>query len=146
VHFITFWKGKIQPGVSEALVTQIDLLSSLAALVGSNQRGPDSENLLDTFLGKSQKGRVSFILEATSRTALRSGDWAMIPPYKGPAVQNQVNIELGNSSEYQLYNIKEDPGQQTNLAISNPEKLEEMKRVYEQIRGSTGMIDQLELK
>ncbi len=146
VPFVTYWKGKIQPGVSDALVTQVDLLASLSALVGSTETGIDGQNLLDTFLGKSQKGRKSFILEATSRTALRSGDWAMIPPYKGPAVQKQVNIELGNSSEYQLYNIKEDPGQQANLATSNPEKLEEMKRIYEQIRGNTGKVDQLELK
>ena len=146
VPFVTYWKGKIQPGVSDALVTQIDLLASLAALIGSAESGPDSENLLDTFLGKSQKGRDSFILEATSRTALRSGDWAMIPPYKGPAVQNQVNIELGNSSEYQLYNLKDDPGQKTNLAQTNPDKLEEMKKMYLEIRGSGSRIEQLELK
>ncbi|MFC5193534.1 arylsulfatase [Algoriphagus aquatilis] len=146
VPFVTYWKGKIQPGVSDALVTQMDLLNSLAALVGSSETGPDSENLLDTFLGKSQKGRESFILEATSRTALRSGDWAMIPPYNGPAVQNQVNIELGNSSDYQLYNLKDDPGQKNNLAQSNPEKLKEMKKKYQEIRGDNSKIEQVELK
>ncbi len=146
VPFLTYWKGKIQPGVSDALVTQIDLFSSLAALVGSSEKGPDSENLLDVFLGKSEKGREAVILEATSRTAIRAGDWAMIPPYKGPAVQNQVNIELGNSSEYQLYNLKDDPGQQTNLVNSNPEKLEELKKMYQEIRGDNSKIEQVELK
>lgn len=146
VPFVTYWKGKIQPGVSDALVTQIDLLSSLAALVGSSETGPDSENLLDAFLGKSQRGRESVILEATTKTTLRAGDWAMIPPYKGPAVQNQVNIELGNSSEYQLYNLKEDPGQQNNLASSDPEKLEELKKLYHEIRGGESKVEPLELK
>lgn len=146
VPFITYWKGKIQPGVSDALVTQIDLLSSLATLVGSEERGPDSENLLDALLGRSQKGREAVILEASTKTALRAGDWAMIPPYVGPAVQNQVNIELGNSLEYQLYNLKDDPRQQNNLASSNPEKLEEMKKIYQEIRGSGSRIEQLELK
>ncbi|WP_111671714.1 sulfatase family protein [Algoriphagus litoralis] len=146
VPFITYWKGKIQPGVSDAMVTQIDLLSSLAALVGSQEKGPDSENLLNALLGKSTKGRESFILEATSRTALRAGDWAMIPPYKGPAVQNQVNIELGNAADYQLYNLKADPGQQNNLAASNPEKLEEMKKIYQEIRGGESKVEQLKLK
>ena len=70
----------------------------------------------------------------------------MTPPYPGPAVQNQVNIELGNSSDYQLYNLKEDLEQQNNLASSNPEKLQEMIRKYEEIRGSNGQIQQLELK
>jgi arylsulfatase A-like enzyme len=146
VPFVTYWKGKIQPGVSDALVTQIDLLASLAGLVGSLASGPDSENLLEAFLGKSQQGRESFVLEATTRTALRSGDWAMIPPYPGPAVQNQVNIELGNSMDYQLFNLKDDPSQQTNLATSNPEKLEEMKKIYAQLRGGNEKVEQLELK
>ena len=146
VPFITYWKGKIEPGVSDAMVTQIDLLSSLAALVGSQERGPDSENLLETLLGKSEKGRVAVILEATSRTALRAGDWAMIPPYPGPEVQKQVNIELGNSTDYQLYNLKDDPGQTTNLATSNPEKLEEMKKIYQEIRGGESNVEALELK
>lgn len=146
VPFVTYWKGKILPGVSDALVTQIDLLASLGALVGSSETGLDSENLLDAFLGKSQKGRESVILEATTKTALRAGDWAMIPPYKGPAFRNDINIEMGNSSEYQLYNLKDDPGQQNNLASSNPEKLEEMKKKYQEIRGVEGKIEQLELK
>lgn len=146
VPFVVYWKGKIQVGVSNALVSQIDLLSSLASLVGSSETGLDSENLLDVFLGKSREGREAFIVEASTKTALRAGDWAMIPPYTGPSVQNQVNIELGNSSEYQLYNLKNDPGQRNNLAASHPEKLEEMKKRYHKIRGSGTSIEQLELK
>jgi len=87
------------------------------------------------------------ILEATSRTALRKGDWVMIPPYKGPAVQNQVNIELGNSSEFQLYNLKDDIGQQKNIANENPEKLQEMIKTFERIKGEGFQkFEQLELK
>jgi arylsulfatase A-like enzyme len=128
-------------------VTQIDLLSSLAALAGSGKTVGDSENLIDTFLGKSQVGRESFVLEATSRTALRAGDWIMIPPYQGPEVEKNVVIELGNSTDYQLYNLKEDIGQQNNLAQSNPEKLQEMISLFESIRSPNGQqIQQLELK
>jgi arylsulfatase A-like enzyme len=146
VPFVTYWKGKIQPGVSDALVTQIDLLASLAAFTGSLESAPDSQNLLDTFLGKSKKGRDAFVLEAYTKTALRAGDWVMIPPYPGPAVEKNVNIELGNLLGYQLFNLKDDPGQQKNLASSNPEKLEEMKKIYQEIRGSGSRIEQLELK
>lgn len=144
--FITFWKGKIQPAVSDALISQLDLLSSLAKLVGSETRVPDSKELLDVLLGKSQAGREEMVLEAISRTALRKGDWVMIPPYKGPAVQNQVNIELGNSSEFQLYNVKDDIGQQNNLAKTNPEKLQEMISDFNRIRGEGQEIQALELK
>jgi arylsulfatase A-like enzyme len=145
--FIAYWKGKIQPAVSDAMITQIDLLESLAALVGSDVKTDDSENLLDVLMGNSQQGREDFVLEATSRTAYKKGDWAMIPPYNGPQVQESVNIELGNLKEYQLYNLKEDPSQQINLAESNPEKLAEMIRGFEAIRGQNNrQIQQLELK
>lgn len=145
--FIAYWKGKIQPAVSDAMITQIDLLESLAALVGSEVKTDDSQNLLDVLMGQSQQGREDVVLEATSRTAYKKGDWAMIPPYKGPQVEKNVNIELGNLKEYQLYNLKEDPSQENNLADSNPEKLAEMIQGYESIRGQNNrQIQQLELK
>ncbi len=147
VPFITYWKGKIEPGVSDALISQLDILSSLAALVGSESRGQDSEELLDVLLGKSKIGRDDLILEATSRTALRKGNWILIPPYDGPAIAAKVKIELGNSDAYQLYNLKDDLGEQNNLAESMPEKLEEMIAKFKEIRGSgSGDIQQLELK
>jgi arylsulfatase A-like enzyme len=147
VPFITYWKGKISPGVSDAMVSQLDLFSSLAALVESDESTDDSEELLDLFLGTSDKGRDEMVIEATSRTAFRKGDWAMIPPYEGPAVNKFVKIELGNDGEYQLYNLKEDIEQQNNLSKSNPEKLQELIAAYEVIRGTENTeIQQLELK
>jgi arylsulfatase A-like enzyme len=147
VPFVTYWKGKIEPSVSDAMVSQLDLFSSLAKLTGSEKQGPDSEELLDIFLGKSNEGRNQLVLEATSRTALRKGDWAMIPPYKGPAKNKMVNIELGNSDEFQLYNLNADLGQQKNRAKENPEKLQEMIETYQGIRGTELQnIEQLELK
>ncbi|CAZ98132.1 sulfatase family protein [Zobellia galactanivorans] len=147
VPFITYWKGKIAPAKSEALVCQVDLLTSMAALVGSDKKGEDSENFLDVLMGKSDQGRTELVLEAGSRTAFRKGDWAMIPPYKGAAINKQVNIELGNDSEYQLYNLKDDIGQTKNLAKENPEKLQEMIQGFEAIRGKNDVeIKELELK
>ena len=135
VPFMVYWENNIAPKVSDALVCQMDLMASLAALVGQNVEGTDSQNILNTFLGKCDKGRESLIIEATSRTALRQGDWVMIPPYNGPAVIETVNIEIGNSKEYQLYNLKEDIGQENNLAQSNPDKLQEMIVDFISLRG-----------
>ncbi len=136
VPFLVYWKGTVQPQVSDALVCQVDFLCSLAALAGSAIKGQDSENILDAFLGKSAKGRESLILEATGRTSLRKGDWVMIPPHKGNPVLQPVNIETGNLAEYQLYNLGEDISQSKNLADAQPEKLEEMVRFYEGIVGN----------
>ncbi len=147
VPFIVYWKGHIQPGVPDALVSQLDLPASLAALAGAEYTIGDGQNLLETFLGKSNTGRMDLILEATSRTALRSGDWVMIPPYPGAAKNEMVDIELGNAPVFQLYNLKEDTAQQHNLAGEQPEMLEKLKTLYAQIRGvSPQDIQPLELK
>ncbi|WP_347841296.1 arylsulfatase [uncultured Draconibacterium sp.] len=147
VPFITYWKGKIQPKVSDALVCQVDILASLAELVGSDAQTMDSEPLLDVMMGNSDEGRQSLILEATSRTAMRSGNWALIPPYKGAKINTQVNIELGNEMEWQLYDLSSDISQQKNVADENPEILEELIAEFERIRGKEySNVQNLELK
>ena len=59
-------------------------------------------NLLKVFMGTEIQGRSELIMEATGRTALRKGEWVLIPPYNGPAISKDVNIEIGNSPDYQL--------------------------------------------
>ena len=147
VPFFTYWKGKIKPGVSDSMVSQLDLLSSLAQLVGSEVRTADSLPLLELLMGQSDEGRDEMVIEATSRTAFKRGDWVMIPPYEGPAVNDNVQIELGNHSDFQLYNLNEDIEQQNNLAPLMPGKLQEMLTAFEAIRGDDyGEIEKLELK
>lgn len=133
VPFVTYWKGKINPKVSDAMVSQIDLFSSLANLVGSEETTKDSQDLLDVFLGKSENGRSEYVLEAMSRTAFRKGNWAMIPPYKGKQKMWGKDVEIGNSKNYQLYNLAEDPEQQENLLEAESEKLQELIDAYEVI-------------
>lgn len=146
VPFIVQWKGRVAPGVSDALVCQMDLLASLANLTGQQVDSGDSQNLLATLLGDDTAGRDELIIEASSRTALRRGDWVMIPPYDGPQRNAMVNIELGNSSEYQLYNLQDDIGQQHNLAAAEPEKLQELIARYRELRGEAEAPEPLELK
>ena len=124
---ITWWPGQIEPGVSDALVCQIDFMASIASYLGIKNTGPDSENMIDALLGKSSSGRTDLVLEANRNVAYRSGNYLLIPPYEGLAVQPNVNIETGLDSEYQLYDIDSDRGQVNNLAGEMPEKLNELK-------------------
>ena len=98
-------------------------------------------------MGKDNQGREELILEATGRTALRKGNWILIPPYNGVAINKNVNIELGNAKEYQLYNLSEDLGEQHNLAGTHKGKLEEMIATFEVIRGEVSpKTEKLDLK
>lgn len=147
VPFITYWEGTIRPGVSDAVVSQIDLFSSLASLLGSPVRGPDSEDLSRVLLGESDRGRKVLVQEATGRTALRKGKWKLIPPYPGPALQEQVQIETGNSDQPLLYDLSNDVGEKVNLAPAETDKLKEMTITLEAIRGITPPVNgEIELK
>jgi arylsulfatase A-like enzyme len=127
VPFVTRWPGQIQPGVSDALVCQIDLMASLASYLGIENTGPDSQDILDALLGRSEQGRQNLVLEASRRVAFRSGNYMLIPPYEGNPVSANVNIETGLYPEYQLYDINVDPGQMNNLAGEMPERVNELK-------------------
>ena len=135
VPFIAYWKGKIKPNVSNEIISQIDLLNSISTIVGVDFRSKDGVDLSNLILNNEGKGRQELILEATTRTAYRNGDWVMIPPYNGPAIGPNVKIELGNSTDFKLYNLKEDPSQKTNLSKKEPEKLKEMISSFVKIRG-----------
>ena len=147
VPFFTYWKGQIKPLVSDALVCQIDLLESIAKLVNVDVKSTDSQELLDVFTGKSSKGRTNLIIEANTKTAFRQGDWIMIPPYSGDSILEEVNIEMGNDKEFQLYNLKKDIGQKNNLAKAQPKKLKELIINFELIRGDNyNNVEKIELK
>ena len=137
VPFIVSWSGKIEPGVSDALVSQMDFLASFAALTGQSLPSGDfdSENLLDTLMGKTLKGRDAIILEAMRNTCLRTTEWYYIPPHSGPAIQKEVNIETGLLPLPQLYRIVNDVGQRTNLAADHPEVVSRLDAQYREAMG-----------
>ena len=95
--------------------------------MGSDIKSRDGVDLSDVFFNNKGNGRNNLVIEAIKRTALRSGNWAMIPPYNGPAKNTNVNIELGNSKEYKLYNLENDLGETKNVADQNAGILNKMK-------------------
>ena len=135
VPFITYWKGKINPGISDELISQIDLFNSISKIAGAEYKSKDGLDFSNLILNNKGNGREELILEASTRTAYRKGDWVMIPPYKGPEISKYVNIELGNSMDFKLYNLKDDPSQKVDLSKKEPEKLREMITSFVEIRG-----------
>ncbi|KGK00120.1 sulfatase family protein [Thalassotalea sp. ND16A] len=128
------WQGKIKPGVSDALISQHDLLASFASMTGQKIKASDSQNMLSALTGQSKTGRKSLLLEGMhGRTAYREGDWIVIPAYKGNSLMKKQNIETGIYPFDQLYNISTDPGQQHNLASQYPEKISTMLKHYQAV-------------
>jgi len=135
VPFIVSWPGTVQPGVSGALVSQVDFCASFAALTGQTLEAgeaPDSANVLDALLGRSEVGR-DHIIEHAGQLAIREGDWKYIPPGRvreglGPWTRAQIPEPGG------LYNLADDPGETTNLAAEHPDRVRAMRERLESIR------------
>ncbi len=135
VPFIISWPGNIIPGVSDALVSQVDFLASFASLTKQTiPKGDamDSQDMLPAFLGKSKTGRSSLI-EQGGALALVHNNWKYIGPQKGIAYMKLTGIETGNLPTAQLYNLKEDIGEQNNLAEKYPEKVKELAALFNQV-------------
>ena len=135
VPFILRWPARVKPGVSAALISQVDLIASFAELLRSPLRddtAPDSENVLPALLGAAKTGR-GVLVEQAGSLALRQGQWKYIAPGKGPAINKNTNTELGNDPGAQLYDLAADPGERNNLAARNPGKVRELSRLLEEI-------------
>ena len=117
VPFIVSWPGRIKPGVSGALVSQVDFTASFAALTGQKiPKGDarDSENVLTALLGESQTGRSKLIEhDGYGMLALRDGQWKYIEPDK--------RQRASYSPSGELYDLGKDLGEKNDLRASQPE-------------------------
>ncbi len=136
VPFIVRWPGQVKDGISDALVCQIDFMSSFAALTGRTlaaEDAPDSNNILPALLGKSKAGRAHLVEQAGTLSLIKGG-WKYIEPSKGAKINQNTNTELGNDPNPQLYNLANDLGERHNLADRYPKKVEELAALLKRIR------------
>lgn len=142
VPFIVRWPGTVKPGVTSALVSQVDLMASLATLTGQTlpkAEARDSFNTLDAFLGKSKTNRPYVIEHALNGTlSIIRGNWKYIEPHNGPAHMPEVNIETGYAPQPQLYNLQTDLGETRNLASQQPKLVAELAALLQAVRQQEG--------
>jgi arylsulfatase A-like enzyme len=139
VPFVVRWPGRVRPGISDALVSQVDLSATLAALTGVTlepSAAPDSLDMRAALLGDSAEGRAQLVQHSAGTLALVRGPWKYIAPSRGAAVNQNVNIELGNDPLAQLYDLARDPGERNNLAAERPELVSELAAELERLRGA----------
>lgn len=139
IPLIVRWPGNVKAGeTSDALVSQIDWLASLAELTGARiPRGEaaDSYSYLPTLLGKDKADRPWVVELASDHTlSLRTKDWKYIEPSNGPAmVPWGPKIETGYNRTPQLYDMSK-PGETDNVAAKYPEKVFELQGTLRDIR------------
>lgn len=135
--FLVRWPARVRPGVSDALVSQVDLLASFAALTGAplpREAGPDSLNVLPALLGESIEGR-SHIIQHARILAIRSGKWKYIPgggEASGALFWNGGNRPANSAEE--LYDLERDTGERNNIARQYPEIAKRLAAELERVR------------
>lgn len=133
VPFFIYWKGKVKPVRSQALVCQMDLFASIARLIHAKvPDGLDSREMISTFLGKHKTGREELVIEAQGKLALRTKKFAFIPPYSGEE-HNETGNEVGNLHQTGLFNLLNDFSQQHNIAQEQPALTEKLMSRFKQL-------------
>lgn len=130
------WPARVKPGVSDALISQVDFPATFAALVGQSadpRTMPDSVNVLPALLGESRTGR-GHLLQHSGRLAMRAGNWKYITP--GP-VRDTLDASANKSAAFPqgaLFDLGADPGETQNLVAENPEKAKELAALLAEVR------------
>lgn len=138
VPFIVRWPSHVKPGVSDALICQIDFPATFAAFTGQTlgtNDAPDSFNVLPALLGEARRGR-DHLVEHSGLLTLRQGQEKFIQAGKGARLNKETNTELGNDPAGQFYNLSTDLGETNNLVTQQPEKAKEFQTRLEQIRSA----------
>lgn len=129
VPFILRWPKQIEPGISDVLLNQVDLMASFAALLEiplAEDEAIDSRNTLEAFLGKSEQGLDYMLRESRRDFALRRGEWKYIPG-------NGRRSGSRGPAKPELFNLAIDPDEQNNLIKEYPEIAESMAMQLEAI-------------
>jgi arylsulfatase len=100
---------------------------------GRNVRTVQGRSVLELFAGKVEspyEGASQVGYELFGLKAFFAGDWKILwmPPPFGPG-------------EWELFNLKSDPGELADLSAQHPEKLKEMVGLWEQYKADNGVLD-----
>ena len=128
VPMIVRWPGRVKPGVSDALVGQVDFLASFAALRRPDA-GPGGRPRQLRRAGRAARGlpdRAGRLVEQAGALSLVAGRWKLISPSEGRKVNPETNTELGNDPQPQLYDLSADLGERRNVAGEHPEVVRDL--------------------
>jgi len=128
VPFLLQWKGNLPAGaIYPHPVISLDVYATAAAVAAApvpRNRPIDGVDLLPYLTGREGRPHDVLFWRQGQRTALRAGDWKLLR-----------NPGRGAGSGWQLYNLAEDLSESRDLAERQPDKLGEIKAIWEEMDG-----------
>jgi arylsulfatase A-like enzyme len=149
VPYVVRWPGNVKPGSTHNnTVVHNSLLATSADILNvtlPNNAAVDSFSILPALKGSSEKTHpVSIFASISGHLAIRVGDWKLAT-CKGSCGWSKDGDDL---TEMQLYNMKTDRAETTNLYNEKPEIVAQLKKQLEQavnngysVEGKTGSND-----
>lgn len=146
VPFVVKWPGVIEAGsVSDALVSQVDIMASLGAVAGieiAAGAAMDSKNLLPVWTGDVTSVREDLVHNTWEASyAIRQGDWVLFNDKSGnnnrarnKAFEEARAYPADDGLPVELYNLNEDPAQRVNLAKQYPEKVQALQALLKRVQ------------
>jgi arylsulfatase A-like enzyme len=149
VPFIARWPGHIPAGSEcRELVTLLDFTATFTALAGQPlpaDAAPDSFNVLPALLGQphAKPARDTFIAHVGGTKgpmAIRQGQWKLIQA--GGARESYADANKTHTKNQAakkppgpwVVNLADDLSETKNLADAHPEKVTELRSLYEKLR------------
>ena len=134
VPFVARWPGKIEEGSeTDQMINLVDLYSTFQELTTGEVLDPkeaaaDSFSFYSTLVGKdSEQSRPTMIVnDSAGMIAIRMGKWKYI--------EGKVFQPNRNDREPQLYNLEDDPSEESNVIEAHPKVVQQMQKALEEIR------------
>ncbi len=151
VPFIVRWPGKIPAGqVSDQMTNTTDIFATLASVTGyqlAEKDAVDSFDMLPAMLGVQPAGKSirPHLLTQSFRGEfqLRQGDWKYLDhqgsggnSYDKGVMKPYALPEQASGAAGQLYNLKTDPGETTNLFFKETDRRIAMQKLLQQLKES----------
>ena len=136
--FFAHWPARIRPGtICEAVAAHIDVMPTILAACGTGLPAGvklDGRSFLPLLMGETVDWppRTIFIQSHRGDVPVLYHHFAAIAwPWKLVNSSGFGRESLPGEPAFELYNLREDPGERTNLAASRPELVARLKSEYE---------------
>jgi arylsulfatase A-like enzyme len=136
VPFLVRWPAQVKPGVSTALVGQIDFLATFAEITGASvsaTMAEDSVSFLPVLRGDKPEVRQGIVSQSINGNfAIRNGQWKLcLSAGSGGWSSPRPGPEEAGLPPVQLFDLSKDPGERNNLQAEFPERVAAMKAELE---------------
>jgi arylsulfatase A-like enzyme len=124
VPLLVWWPGTVEAGATSDLISYFgDFMATFADLAGTESTKPnDSITMVPTLLGRSGQSRHDYLYwefyEQGSKQAVRKGQWKAV---RTPMIEGEI----------ELYNLRSDLDESSNVADEHPELIEKFDRIME---------------